>query len=141
MPPYSFDDKDRALAAEARKKEFVEAALLCDNCYASLSCKHFRANRVCGLREELKPFANTSPVECLQKIKEVIADLEERAWLNLYFERLDGGMAGENVSGMMDSLIRHHKLLAKLYAEILPSKNTDSVKGSDLLERIFGAKG
>lgn len=138
MAPYSFDDKDRALATEARKKQLVEAALICDNCYAGWSCKHFQSNRVCAIRDDLKPFPNTSPMECLQKIKEVIADLEERAWLNRYFEKLDGGMAGENVSGMMDSLIHHHLLLAKLYAEMLPSKDRATVKGNGLLKRIFG---
>jgi hypothetical protein len=115
----------------------VETALLCDNCYASGSCKHFQTGRVCVLREELKPFPG-SPTECLQKIKEVISDLEERAWLNRYFEKLDGGVAEGNVSEMMDSLIQHHWLLAKLYAEMQPSKDRSTIKGNDLLKRIFG---
>ena len=138
MPRYTFDDKDRALAAEARKREMIEAALICDICHAGWSCKHFQPNRVCSIRDDLKPFPNTSPMECLQKIKEVIADLEERAWLNRYFEKLDGGMAGENVTGLMDSLIQHHLLLAKLYTEMLPSEDRATVKGNELLERIFG---
>lgn len=139
MPIIPFDDRDRALSADSRKRELVETALVCNNCYAGDSCKHFQANHLCGLREDLKHFPKT-PTACLQKIKEIINDLEERAWQNRYFEKLNGGIADKNVSEMMDSLIHHHQLLAKLYTEMLPSKNPATTKGNALLERIFGPK-
>jgi hypothetical protein len=99
-------------------------------------CKHFRLNRVCALRKELKPFSS-SPDDCLKKINELISNLEERAWQNRYFEKLDGGVADENVSGLMNSLIQYHLLLARLYEEMQPSKDRATVKSNDLLEPIF----
>jgi len=72
---------------------------------------------------------------------EVIQTLEARAWRNLYFEQLDGGVAGRDVTALMDSLVSYQHLLAKLYKEQSPGTpggDKVTIEGSDVLAKIFG---
>jgi len=132
-------DKDRQTSIDKRRKEVFDTALICDNCYAADSCGEFKEGAVCSLRNEFKRLKSTNSRDCINKIKEIISELEERAWQNRYFEKLDGGIADKNVTSLMDDLIGYQKMLADLMKE---SAGVDKItlSGEDVLSRIFSNK-
>lgn len=136
--PYRFTDEDRAKSQETRKGALVETALVCDACYAQTTCKAFKPGSACTIVDTFKAFDNKTVSDVIAKLREIISALETRAWQNLYFEKLDGGVARRDVTEMFAQLIEYHALLARLYAELSPSKGPVRLNGDNALTRIFG---
>jgi hypothetical protein len=132
------DDSDHQKLAEARKRQHIEMALVCDNCVSLENCPNSKAGSVCTLINTFKRMDSTSPADCLGKIREIISVLETRAWRNMYFEQLDGGVADKNNSALMGDLVEYHKLYAELLKDMLPNRDKVTIEGSDILARIFG---
>jgi len=139
-PAYRFDDQDRAKAAEARKRQYVETAATCNACHAQASCKSFQWGAVCALEPIFKRLPTRDTMDVIAKLKDIIAAAEERTWKNLYFENLDGGQADKTVTAMVNELIAFHLLLARLYQELSPGCETITLEPGTVLGDIFGPR-
>ena len=135
---YRFTDHDRAKSAEARKRQDVETALICDVFCVQRMCKMFQTGCVCTLDPLLRGIPTRNVQECVGKIREIISFMEERAWRNLYYEQLRGGKARERVTRFIRLLIKHHLLLARLYQELESKNKTIVLQRGTVLGNIFG---
>lgn len=139
-PRHVLTDQDRARSAEARKRQYVETSLLCDNCYADGSCKSFQQGAVCALEPLFRRLPTRDTQGVIAKLKEIIATSEERAFLNLHFEKLDGGKAKKEVTKMLNNLTEYHLLLARLYQELAPGSGPITLEPGTVLGDIFGPR-
>lgn len=138
-PPYRFDDADRTRSQETRRsREYVETALTCNACYAAPTCSAFQREAVCSLIPTFRRFHTRNAQECVAKLRQLIAALEERAWRSYYFEKLDGGGATQRVTLLFNRLMKWHKVLFDLYQELRPSADKVVLDGETILTRIFG---
>lgn len=132
------DPADHRKMMDAQKVDFVDTSLVCDTCYATDTCPKSKPGSVCTLINTFAKYEATNALECVNKIKSVIAQMEQRAHRQMYFEQLDGGYAGKDVTELMNQLIAHQELLAKLYRDMLPREGKVTIEGNSVLAAIFG---
>ena len=126
--------------------------LSCNNCYASQNCPKYSPGYVCAYNKVFHKFDSRKTEDIMDALGAITEETLARAQRQLFFEELDGGMADDNTSKLMDTAFKYLQTMHSLQnprtavqqVRISPNGaveqttvSHESVGGGGILEKLF----
>ena len=124
--------------------------LSCSNCYASQNCPKYAPGYVCAYNKIFHKFDSRKTEDIMDALGAITEEALARAQRQLFFEELDGGMADDNTSKLMDTAFKYLQTMHSLqnpkaalqHVRVTPGGAVEQTtvsasEGGGILEKLF----